>query len=135
MFVLLEVGMVFHGLGVAVPPWADFASVDVDVFSFYRLQSLLESVLNAFLQSIIQSRLYIEGNNPSGIHVYIDTTLFLFSVMGSFASMLKSFAVAMIEPYHNSCSFSTYCARLVKFQHVKEYDMFGNALVQAAGQP
>lgn len=77
-FLLLEIGMNFHGTGNPLPIWLRFSSIAIDVYSFYRLLALLESALNALPQSVIKTRLYIEANNPGGIHVYIDTTLFLF---------------------------------------------------------
>ncbi len=123
-FLLLEIGMNFHGIGIPLPIWLRFSSIAIDVYSFYRLLALLESALNALPQSVIQTRLYIEGNNPGGIHVYIDTTLFLFSVIRSFSSILKSVAVIILEPDQNNCSFVAYCSRLAKLEPVKEYAMF-----------
>lgn len=127
MFLLLEIGMIFHGIGIPLPTWLSFSSVAIDVYSFYRLQAFLESALNALPQSVIQTRLYIEGNDPGGIHVYIDTTLFLLSIIGSFSSILKSVAVIVLEPYQNNCSFMAYCSRLVKFEPVKEYDVLAQS--------
>ena len=127
MFLLLDFGMIFHGIGIPLPTWLSFSSIGIDVYSFYRLQAFLESALNALPQSVVQSRLYIEGNDPGGIHVYIDTTLFLFSIIGSFSSILKSVAVIIIEPCQNSCSSVAYCRKLVQFEPVKEYDVFAQS--------
>jgi len=132
MFLLMEIGMIFHGIGIPLPIWLSFSSIAIDVYSFYRLHAFLESALNALPQSVIQTRLYIEGNDPGGIHVYIDTTLFLFSVIGSFSSILNSVAVIILEPHQNNCSFMTYCSRLVKFEPVKEYNVFAQS--QIGGQ-
>ena len=52
MFVLLELGMIFHGIGIPLPTWLSFSSIGIDVYSFYRLQAYFESALNALPQSV-----------------------------------------------------------------------------------
>ena len=91
----LEIAIVFHGVGIPLPAWFD--ALDVDMHTFYHLQSFAESFLNALPQSVLQSKLYLVGNDPNGVYVYIDTTLFLYSVIGSLLSVLKSVIVFRLE--------------------------------------
>ena len=77
LFFALDIGLVCDGLGIPLPK--ALKKLDVNMFALYRAQSLAESLFNALPQSILQSKLYLMGNDPNGTHVYIDTTLFLFS--------------------------------------------------------
>ena len=122
LFVLCELALIFHGLGLPLPLW--YVSLSVDLFAFYRLQSLAETILNAAPQSVIQSKLYLLGNDPNGVHVYIDTRLFLFSMTGSLLSVLKSAAVLAIEPHSYSYTFKDYCLKLVRFESFKVHSGF-----------
>ena len=83
----IEVVLVFHGIGVPLP--ACWGSLGVDLVTFYRMESVAEAFLNALPQSVVQSKLYLMGNDPNGIHVYIDTNLFLFSMIGSLFRSLR----------------------------------------------
>ena len=124
LFVTLEIGLIFHGVGISMPHFLKPA--DVDIFSYYRAQSVAESLLNALPQSIIQSKLYLMGNDPHGVHVYI--TLFLYSITGSLSSLLKSVAVVMIEVHqHHDCKVLAYFVNLVKLLPVKKYLDFADA--------
>ena len=122
VFVLFEAALIFHGFGLPLPLW--FESFGVDMFAFYRLQSLAETFLNAAPQSIIQSKLYLMGNDPNGVHVYIDTRLFLFSMTGSLFSVLKSAVVLAIEPRYYNYTFKEYCLKLVRFESFKVHSGF-----------
>ena len=115
-FVLFEFALIFHGLGLPLPVW--FESFGIVSFAFYRLQSCAETFLNAAPQSVIQSKLYLMGNDPNGIQVYINTRLFLFSMAGSLLSVLKSAAVLVVEPHHYHYSFKVYCRKLVRFDSI-----------------
>ena len=130
LYLVVAIGTVLQGVSVPLPSWVE--SLDVNMFTFYRLLSLAESSINALPQSILQSQLYVMGNDPNGIHVYINTRLFLFSITGSFFSILKSIAVIIMEPYQNQCSLVGYCSRLGKLESMEEYHFFPTA--QVAGQ-
>lgn len=128
LFLAMHLALVFHGLGVPLP--AGWGSLDVDLVTFYRMQSVAEAFFNALPQSIVQSRLYLMGNDPNGVHVYINTNLFLVSVVASLFSLLKTLALVTIELHQYSCSltghtthyflflasFPKYCLKLVKFE-------------------
>lgn len=114
--------MIFHGIGVPLPAW--FPALGVDLPAIYRMQSLAETFFNALLQAIVQSKLYLMGNDPNGVHVYIDTTLFLLSMTGSLSSVLKSTAVVMVELKEYNCTLLAYCIKLVKFEAFEEYREF-----------
>ena len=47
-----------------------------DVSAFYRLNSLIESILNALPQSVLQTRFYLLGNTPKGLDQYITQNCF-----------------------------------------------------------
>ena len=121
-FFLFEFAMIFHGIGVPLPAW--FQALGVDLHAAYRMQSLAETYLNALPQSIVQSKLYLVGNDPNGVHVYIDTTLFLFSITGSLLSVLKSTAVVMVEVIQYKCTVIAYCIKLMKFEAFEGYRGF-----------
>ena len=72
--------MILQGVGVPLP--ACLKLFNVDLYTCYRLQSFAESFLSALPQSVLQSKLYMMGNDPRGVHVYINTTLFLYSIVG-----------------------------------------------------
>ena len=70
------------------------------------------------------------GNDPNGVHVYINTNLFLVSMIASLFSILKTVALVAIELHQYGCSlmgYTTqyylfwvtlrgYCMKLVKFE-------------------
>ena len=114
LLVVLEFAMILHGLGVPLPMWV--RAFGVDMFSFYRVQSLAEALVNALPQSIVQSKLYLMGNDPNGVHVYIDTTLFLFSMSGSLLSILKSIPLVMLEHRYFKCSVKAYFIRSMRLE-------------------
>ena len=64
------------------------------------------------------------GNDPNGVHVYIDTTLFLFSMTGSLFSVLKSAAVLAFEPHYYSYTFKEYCVKLMRFESFQVHGGF-----------
>lgn len=130
MYILCAVALVLHGLGAPLPTW--FESLGVDLFSLYRLQSLAETFLNALPQSIVQTKLYMMGNDPNGVHVYIDTGLYLFSVTSSLLSVLKSVAFVMFEHHTYSCRFVDYCATLLRLESLEVYkELRGTNLTRA----
>ena len=114
LFLGLEVAMILHGIGVPFPAWWTF--LNADLVAFYRTQSLAEAFLSALPQAVVQSKLYIMGNDPNGVHVYIDTNLFLVSMVGSLFSILKSVTLIAIEIHQYDCSLACYCLKLVKFE-------------------
>lgn len=111
---LLLLAMMVHGVGCPLPVW--FQYLQVDIYTAYRAHSLAESFLNALPQSILQSKLYLLGNNPNGIHVYIDTLLYLYSIAGSFVSILKSIAFIIVDHHKCKCSFVEYCVNLFRLK-------------------
>lgn len=120
--VMLQIDLILHGMGIPVPSWMKPGKVDM--YTMHRLQTFAESALNAFPQSVLQSKLYLMGNDPNGVHVYIDTTLFLFSMTGSLASVLKTIAVFSIERHVYNCSLAAYFAQLLKFESVEDHQDF-----------
>lgn len=128
VFVAIELALVFHGLGVPLPAW--WGSLDIDLVTFYRVQSIAEAFLSALPQSIVQSKLYLMGNDPNGVHVYINTNLFLVSVIGSLFSIFKTVALVAVELHQYGCSLigyptqyylfwatlRGYCMKLVKLE-------------------
>ena len=62
--------LILHGVGVSLPVW--WGSLGVDWGTYCRMQSVAEAFLNALPQSVVQTKLYL-GNDPNGVHVYIDT--------------------------------------------------------------
>ena len=114
LFLGLELTMMVHGIGVPLPAW--WACLGIDLVTFYRMQSVAEAFLSALPQAIVQSKLYLMGNDPNGVGVYIDTNLFLVSMIGSFFSILKSVGLIAIEVHQYKCSLLAYCLKLVKFE-------------------
>lgn len=127
LFVAINLALVPHGLfGVPLPAW--WGSLDIDLATFYRMQSVAE-IVSAIPQAALQTWLYLKGNDPHGVHVYIDTNLFLVSVIGSLFSILKTMALVTIELHKYSCSLTghtsyfsfftscpSYCLKLLKFE-------------------
>lgn len=116
LFLFFECALLAHGIGIPLPTCVRSYALGVDMSTFYRAQSLAETFLNAVPQSVVQSKLYLMGNDPNGVHVYIDTTLFLFSITASLSSILKSIAVLMIEVYRYKLGVTEYLGKLVKFE-------------------
>ena len=114
LFIGLELVLVLHGIGVPLPIW--WGDLGIDVVTFYRMQSVAEAFFSALPQAIVQSRLYLMGNDPNGVGVYIDTNLFLVSMVGSLFSILKTVALIAIEVHQYECSLLSYCLKLVKFK-------------------
>ena len=56
------------------------------------------------------------GNDPNGVRVYIDTTLFLYPVIGSLSLVLKSVIVVMVELHLSKRSFLAHCSGLLHLQ-------------------
>ena len=119
LFFGLELALVFHGIGVPLPAW--YGCLGVDLVTFYRMQSVAEAFFSALPQSIVQSKLYLMGNDPNGTHVYIDTKLYLVSMVGSFFSILKTVALIATELHQFACSLSDYFFKLIQFQTFHEY--------------
>lgn len=122
LLLLLGLAMLFQGIGIPLPAWFDLFSVNM--FAFYRLLSCTESFLNALPQAVLQSKLYMMGNDPHGVHVYIDTRLFLSSAVGSLASVLKSFTVVTSELQRHEYGLVAYCVRLFQLRPLKKYQEF-----------
>ena len=122
MLLMLEFELILHGIGIPVPSW--MKPTGVDLYTMHRLQTFAESALNALPQSVLQSKLYLMGNDPNGVHVYIDTTLYLFSMTGSLASLLKTIAVFRVERHLYNCSLAAYFAKLLKFESFEDYQDF-----------
>lgn len=97
MFILMEAAMLTHGYGFIIAE--PLMPTALDLSTFYRAHAVAEAFLNAFPQAVVQTKLYIVGNDPDGIHVYINTTLFLYSVTGSAISVLKTVVLMIIERY------------------------------------
>ena len=114
VFVMFLVAMPLNGVGIPLSTSLQFFGVDI--FSFYRMQSFAETFLNALPQSILQSKLYLMGNDPGGVHVYIDTTLFLYSITGSMLSILKTVPIVLTEPREHSYMFVYYWMKLLKLE-------------------
>ena len=81
LFIGLELVLILHGIGVPLPLWWGY--LGIDLVTLYRLQSVAEAFFSALPQAIVQSRLYLMGNDPNGVQVYIDTNFFLVSMVGS----------------------------------------------------
>lgn len=88
------------------------------------IQAFAESFLNALPQSVLESKLYLMGNDPHGVHVDIDTTLFLLSMVGSVVSMLKTIAVFCIEQHAYSCGAKRYLFQLLKLEPLDNFTQF-----------
>ena len=85
------------------------------------MQSVAQAFLSALPQSIVQSKLCLMGNDPNGIHDYIDTNLYLISVVGSLFPVLKTVALIALELHQCGCSIPGYFIKLIKFQTFQEY--------------
>ena len=114
LFIGLELVLIIHGIGVPLPLWWGY--LGIDLVTLYRLQSVAEASFSALPQAIVQSRLYLMGNDPNGVQVYIDTNLFLVSMVGSLFSILKTVALIAIEVHQYQCSLLEYFIKLVKFE-------------------
>ena len=126
--VALEFLIIFHGIGVPLPWW--WGSLGIDLATFYRTQSVVEAFVNALPQSIVQTKLYLMGNDPNGTRIYIDTRLFMLSAIGSLFSVLTTvvFIAVELHQYGHSLSgyttrphlfldtFTGYCLKLLKFE-------------------
>ena len=113
---VIEVVIIFHGVGVPLPAW--WGLMGVDLLTFYRMESIAEGLFNALPQAIVQSNLYLMGNDPNGVLVFIDTNLFVFSMLGSLTSVFKTVVLIAIElhQYSTYCGVSGYCIRVLKFE-------------------
>lgn len=116
-FFSLEIGMITEGFGCALPDSVLLTTIELS--TLYRMKSIVESVFNALPQAIIQTKLYIMGNDPGGIRVYIDTTLFLSSVIGSQLSILKTVALVLIELHLFGCNMQVYFSDLLNLRLLK----------------
>ena len=110
LFVGLEFLLIFHGIGVPLPAW--WGALGIDLVAFYRMQSVAEAFSNALPQAIVQTKLYLKGNDPNGTHVYIDTSLFLVSMIGSLFSILKTVAFMTIELYQYGYTLLGYSTKV-----------------------
>ena len=112
LFCGVQLALIFHSIGVPLPAW--WGSLDLG--TFYRMQSIAEAFLSALPQSIVQSKLYLKGNDPNGVGVYIDTSLFLISMTGSLLSILKTVALIAIEIHQYGCNLLGYGLALIRFE-------------------
>jgi len=117
LFLALEALMMLQAFGLSGPTWILPASCDLS--SLYRIKSIAESFSNALPQAVIQTKLYIMGNNPNGIHVYINTSLFLASVVGSLISVLKTVALLIIEVRQFGCGIGEFLKKLIDLAPVE----------------
>ena len=131
MLLVLEFELILCGIGVPVPKWLQLA--DVDMYSVHRLQTYAESCLNAFPQALLQSKLYLMGNDPNGVHVYIDTTLFVFSMVGSMASILKTALVFSVERHTYTCGLVRYFSKLYTFSSLEDCRVGARTPSQTSG--
>ena len=113
LFVGIEFLLIFHGIGVPLPSW--WGALGIDLSTFYRMQSVAEAFSNALPQSIIQTKLYLMGNDPNGTHVYINTNLFLVSIIGSLFSILKTVAFMTVELHEYGYTLLGYSSKLRLF--------------------
>lgn len=113
LFVGLQLMLILHGVGIPLPAW--WGSLGIDLGTFCRMQSVAEAVFSALPQSIVQTKLYLMGNDPRGVHVYIDTSLFLTSVVASLFSVLKTVALIAIELHQYGYTLFGYGWALIKF--------------------
>lgn len=121
LFLTLEVGMLTEAVGIPLAKWVLPAMFDLA--TLYRGKSILESFTNALPQAIVQTKLYIMGNSPNGVHVYINTSLFLASVVGSFASILKTVALLSTEVRQYG-GLLTYLSKLVNIAPFGSYQSY-----------
>ena len=111
VFLALELGMMADAVKFPISRWVSSAFCDLS--TLYRAKSIAESFLNALPQAIIQTKLYIMGNDPSGIHVYIDTRLYSASIFGSLTSIWKTVALLMVEVDRYGYGIIRYLKRLL----------------------
>lgn len=127
LFLALQLDLMLQCFGFSVSKF--FKLADFSLASLYRTQSVFEAYLNAFPQAILQTKLYVMGNDPHGIHVYINTTLYVYSVVGSLASFLQTVACMIIEIPQGKGGLRVYLRQLVFFlpfeddQQVQAVDM------------
>lgn len=127
IYVALVVALLLEGVRLSVPHWCLPAPLSLSIA--YRLKSVGESALNALPQAILQSKLYIMGNDPNGVRVYIDTNLYLYSVVGSLSSVLSTVALVMIEVHESQCGFFTYIKNLLELVSFPQYkNLQGNSV-------
>ena len=129
LFLALEANMMLEGMGFH--HFSKFVPLeDASMSTLYRAQSVAESFMSAFPQALLQTKLYTMGNDPKGVHVYISTTLFLYSVVGSLASVLKTVGLMMIEVNQCSCNLFVYLKKLID---LKPFEEAQTEQVQASG--
>lgn len=114
LFFAIEFTLIFHGVGAPLPAW--WGSLNIDLVTFYRTQSIVEAFFSALPQSIVQSRLYLMGNDPNGVRVYINTNLFLVSIIASLSSILKTVILVATELHQYGCSMVAYPAQSYLFK-------------------
>ena len=66
--------MIMEAFGIPAARWVLPAFCDLS--TLYRAKSIGEAFLNALPQVIVQTKLYIMGNDPNGVCVYVDTALY-----------------------------------------------------------
>lgn len=129
LFLALEANMMLEGMGFH--QFSKFVPLeDASMSTLYRTQSFAESFMSAFPQALLQTKLYTMGNDPKGVHVYISTTLFLYSVVASLASILKTVGLMMIEVNQCSCNLFVYLKKLID---LKPFEEAQTERVQASG--
>ena len=117
MFIAMEVGIVLHGLGIPISE--SLRSQFPDMSAYYRLNAAAESLFNALPQAILQTKLYLMGNTSKGTGQYIDTWLFLYSVIASLLSVLKTAVKCFSEGSSSNCAAFVYLMKLVTLQPLK----------------
>lgn len=133
LFLGLEFGMLAEAVGLSVAHRILPASCDLA--TLYRAKSVAEALFNAFPQAVIQTKLYIMGNDPNGVHVYIDTTLFMASVFGSLVSVLKTFALLQIELHQYGFGVLLYFRKLLVLAPFKRYTGLQSQVSPGSLQP
>ncbi|KAL3148709.1 hypothetical protein ABBQ38_014122 [Trebouxia sp. C0009 RCD-2024] len=129
LFIVLEAAMLTEGFGFNIAE--SLVPTAVELSSFYRAHAVAEAFLNALPQAVVQTKLYLMGNDPNGIHVYINTTLFFYSVAGSAFSVLKTVLLMIIELYQFRCSLVKYLRKLMVFENLDDQGTLVNG--QQAG--
>lgn len=115
LFLGLQVNMMLEGLGMSIARCLPFTGLNMS--ALYRAQSTAEVFFSALPQACIQTKLYIMGNNPDGVRVYIDTNLYVYSVVGSLVSVLKTVALIIYEVHGCDGGFRGYLWVLLDFYH------------------
>ncbi|KAL3136330.1 hypothetical protein ABBQ38_005594 [Trebouxia sp. C0009 RCD-2024] len=118
LFIVLEAAMLRTGFGVTIA--GSLVLTAVDLSSFYLAHAVAEAFLNALPQAVVQTKIYLMGNDPNGIHVYINTTLFFYSVAGSALSVLKTALLMIIELFQFRCGLVTYFRKLAVFESLDD---------------